>query len=67
MENDIFIVIYERRDEVIVTTDKDESKMLEDYFKEGTGRDIDEYERYQAPTLPYQVLVVTTQLRADFE
>ena len=41
----MYVVYTNSRDEIIICTLEDEHKMLREYFKEGTGRDLDDYDR----------------------
>lgn len=62
------IVTYTGADEVIVTTEADEQQMLAEYFTPDTGRDLVEYDRDEAPVAAaYEVVVIQTRLRVDFE
>lgn len=43
-------IIYTSIDEVLITTKEEEKKMLKIYFKNGLGRDIEEFEREEVKT-----------------
>ncbi len=42
------LVIFEGQSETIVTTPEGESKAVHDYFGDGTGRDLDDYNRIES-------------------
>lgn len=62
------IVIYTGPDEVIVTTDADERQMVKDYFDNDAGRDLEDYDRSESASgARYEVAVISTRIRTDFE
>lgn len=38
--------VFEKDDELIVCAVEDTPRIIEEYFKEGTGRDIEDYDSY---------------------
>ena len=62
------IVTYTGHDEVLVTTEDDEKKMLAEYFAADTGRDPIGYDR-DGPDImrPHTTVVISSPFRVEFE
>lgn len=56
------MIIYWSNDEVIVCTRDGEPDVLVDYFGEGKGRSLDEYDREEAG----DIVILTSRLRAEW-
>jgi hypothetical protein len=57
------IIAYVGKGEIIITDYDNEKQMLKEYFSEGVGRDVDDYDRHQLVNSKSLVLQLSSDIK----
>lgn len=61
------LVVYSNcGEEIIITTTKQEKKMIKEYFASGTGRDLGDYNREEIQKYSSSAVVINSYVKMEY-